>query len=218
MTKLAEASKADRPASAGERARARTLIEGGTYMPKQNITRTLEGDVLPHLDAAYNLARWLTRNAQDAEDVVQEACLRARRCFAGFRGGNGRTWLLTIVRGTCYSWLKQNRPLKTAMASEENNWEAQNSSLNPEASPFRDANRQQFTQALEGLPIQFRELLVLREMEDLSYKQIADVTDLPLATVMLNISGARERLRQSLAVVANSTLRQEQRVIEQLQS
>jgi RNA polymerase sigma factor (sigma-70 family) len=187
-------------------------------MPKENIARTLEDAVLPHLDAAYNLARWLTRNAQGAEDVVQEACSRARRCFAGFRGGDGRTWLLTIVRDICYSWLKQNRLLKTAVASDENNWEAQNSSLNPEASLLRDANRQQFMQALEELPIQFRELLVLREMEDLSYKQIADVTTIPLATVMLNISGARERLRQSLAVVANNTLRQEQRVIEQLQS
>jgi len=186
-------------------------------MPKENIARTLEEAVLPHLDAAYNLARWLTRSAQGAEDVVQEACLRARQCFPGLCGGDGRSWLLTIVRDMCYSWLKQDRPLKTAVAPDERSWDVQNSSLSPEASPLLDA-RQQFTQALEELPIQFRELVVLREMEELSYKQIADVTDLPLATVMSNISDAREQLRQYLVTIANNTLRQGQTFIEQVHS
>jgi RNA polymerase sigma-70 factor (ECF subfamily) len=142
--------------------------------PEEHVTVTFEDAVLPHLDAAYNLVRWLTRNAQDAEDVVQEACLRALRSFAKFRGGDIRTWLLTIVRNTCYTWLKQNRPLTTALEFDENIHEAQSNSVNAEGLLLQDADRQLLKQALEQLPLQFREVLVLRELEDLSYKQIAE--------------------------------------------
>ena len=186
-------------------------------MPKENIARTFEDAALPHLNAAYNLARWLTGNAKDAEDVVQQAYQRAQRLFAGLRGGDGRIWLLTIVRATCCARLKQKGPLTVSMI-DENNSAVQDSSLEPQAPLLPDANRQLFTKALEELPTAFRELVVLRELEVLSYKQIAEVAGLPLDTVISSLSTARERLRQSLAVLARSTLQQETRVIEQVQS
>jgi RNA polymerase sigma-70 factor, ECF subfamily len=186
-------------------------------MPKQNIARTFEDAVLPHLDAAYNLARWLTGNVKDAEDVVQEAYQRAQRLFAGLCGGDGRIWLLTIVRDTCCARLKQNGPLEISMAFDENNAEEQDSSMNPHASLLPDANRQLLTQALGELPVRFRELVVLCELEDLSNKQIADVTGLPLDAVISNLTRARKRLRQSLRVVVNNTLPKENRAIEQVQ-
>jgi RNA polymerase sigma-70 factor (ECF subfamily) len=212
MTMVAETRKADGAARAAERARIRPLIEGRTSIPKENIARTLEEVALPHLDAAYNLARWLTGNPKHAEDVVREGYLSARRLFAGFRSGDGRTWLLTIVRDTCHAWLEQNRPLTISEACDDNNSEVQDSSLDSHASLLQDTNRQLFTQALEDLPIPLRELLILRELEDLSYKQIADVTGLPVDTVMSRLSRARERLRQSLVFLVNRTLRQEKKV------
>jgi RNA polymerase sigma-70 factor, ECF subfamily len=184
-------------------------------MPKENIARTFEDAALPHIDAAYNLARWLTGNAKDAEDVVQQAYQRARRLFAGLRGRDGRIWLLTIVRATCCARFKQKGPLTVSMV-DENNSAVQDSSLNPQAPLIPDPNRQLFTKALEELPAAFRELVVLRELEALSYKQIAEVTGLPLEMVLSSLSKAREQLRQSLAGLAGSTLRQETRVIEQV--
>jgi RNA polymerase sigma-70 factor (ECF subfamily) len=212
MITAAQISKAGGSGSAAENARITPeLTERRLLTPEENIAPTFEDAVLPHLDAAYNLARWLTRNTQDAEDVVQEASLRALRFFAGFRGGDVRAWLLTIVRNTCYTWLKQNRPLTTAAEFDENNYEVQNSSVDPEALLFQDADRQLLTRALEELPLKFREVLVLRELEDLSYKQIAEVTGLPVGTVMSSLSRARERLRQSLTALANNVPRQEKR-------
>jgi RNA polymerase sigma-70 factor (ECF subfamily) len=186
-------------------------------MPKEYIARTFEDVALPHLDAAYNLARWLTGNAKDAEDVVQEAYQRAQRVFAGLRGGDGRIWLLTIVRATCCARLKQNVPLTMSVVFDENNCEAQDNSLNAQASLLPDADRQLLTQALDELPTLFRELVVLRELESLSYKQIADITGLSLDAVMSILSRARKRLRQSLSVVTSNALPKENGVVEQVQ-
>lgn len=158
-----------------------------------------EASVLPHLGAAYNLARWLTRNDHDAEDVVQESYLRAYRFFGGFRGGDGRAWLLTIVRNTCYTWFQQNRPreLTDSLDDAANNIESDAPS--PEAELIKNADGKLVTRALEELPLEFREVLVLREMEGLSYKEIADIADVPLGTVMSRLARARKRLQQILA-------------------
>jgi len=125
--------------------------------------------VLPHLDAAFNLARWLLRRREDSEDVTQEAMLRAYRFFRGFHGGDARAWLLQIVRNTCYTWL--------AIAGD---------------------NRERLGRALETLPPRFREVLVLRELEGCSYKEIATITAIPIGTVMSALARARQRLQRAL--------------------
>src|SRR6476660_8472724 len=166
-------------------------------MEEQTSPGNFENSVLPHLDAAYNLARWLTRNGQDAEDAVQEACLRAFRFFGSFRGGDARNWLLKIVRNTCYTQLQKNRPQELATFDEEIHSE-DDGSMNPETLLLRSADSQLLRQALEELPVNFREVLVLRELEGLSYSEIAEVSNIPPGTVMSRLSRARERLRQSL--------------------
>jgi RNA polymerase sigma-70 factor (ECF subfamily) len=166
-------------------------------MEEQASPANFENSVLPHLDAAYNLARWLTRNGQDAEDAVQEACLRAFRFFGNFRGGDARNWLLKIVRNTCYTQLQKNRPQEPATFDEEIHSE-DDDSMNPETLLLRSADSQLLRQALEELPVNFREVLVLRELEGLSYGEIAEVSNIRLGTVMSSLSRARERLRQSL--------------------
>jgi RNA polymerase sigma-70 factor (ECF subfamily) len=157
-----------------------------------------ERAILPHLDAAYNLARWLTRNDHDAEDVVQEACLRAHQFFGGFHGADGRAWLLTVVRNTCYTWLARNRPRTPVVAFDEH----KHSSADPGASPpslaLRGEDRELLRQALEQLPPEYREVIVLRELEGLSYKEIAGITGIPLGTVMSRLARARERLQKAL--------------------
>jgi RNA polymerase sigma-70 factor (ECF subfamily) len=155
--------------------------------------------VLPHLAAAYNLARWLTRNEHDAEDVVQESFLRAYKFFGGFRGGDGRAWLLTIVRNTCYTWFQQNRSRETVAALDDETSQIRSDSPTPEAELISNADRELIEKALESLPVEFREILILREMEDMSYKEIADITDLPLGTVMSRLARARRRLQQAIA-------------------
>ncbi|HVH92032.1 MAG TPA: sigma-70 family RNA polymerase sigma factor [Candidatus Acidoferrum sp.] len=167
-------------------------------MEEQTSPGNFENSVLPHLDAAYNLARWLTRNGQDAEDAVQEACLRAFRFFGGFRGGDARAWLLKIVRNTCYTQLQNNRPQELATTFDEEIHSEDDGSMNPEMLLLRSADSQLLTRALEELPVNFREVLVLRELEGLSYREIAEVSNIPPGTVMSSLSRARERLRQSL--------------------
>jgi len=157
-----------------------------------------EQAVLPHLDAAYNLARWLTRNEHDAEDVVQEAYLRAYRFFDGFHGGDGRPWLLTVVRNTCYTWLKRNRP-PTPTAPFDEAVHAADETFNPEALFLQGAAREMLHDALGELPTEFREAVVLRELEGLSYKEIAAVTEAPLGTVMSRLARGRGLLRERLA-------------------
>jgi RNA polymerase sigma-70 factor (ECF subfamily) len=155
--------------------------------------------ILPHLDAAYNLARWLTRNTQDAEDLVQEAYLRAFRFFGGFRGGNARTWLLRIVRNTCYTWLHQNRAQQVTDPFDEQAHTDVTESQNPETLLLQKADGQLLNRALEELPTAFREVLVLLEIEGLSYKEIAEVLGIPIGTVMSRLARARHRLRESLS-------------------
>jgi RNA polymerase sigma-70 factor (ECF subfamily) len=173
-------------------------------MLEHNDLPNFEKAVLPHLDAAYNLARWLTRNAQDAEDVVQEAYLRAFRFFNGHQGGNMRAWLLTIVRNTCYTWLHQNRAQQPTAVFDEELHTDMTESHSPETLLLRNADRQLLNQALEELPPVFREVLVLLELEGLSYKEIADVLGVPIGTVMSRLARARHRLRKSVTLFLSS--------------
>ena len=158
-----------------------------------------EQAVLPHLDAAYSLARWLTRNDEDAQDVTQESFLRAFRFFDGYQGGNMRAWLLTIVRNTCYTWLSRNRAPDFAVEfDEELHSEEVSGSADPEIQVLANADKETVRRALSELPEIFREVLVLREMEGMSYKEIADVASVSLGTVMSRLARARTRLRESL--------------------
>lgn len=168
-------------------------------MLDQKGSRDFEQEVLPHLDAAYNLARWMTRNKEDAEDVVQEAYVRAFRFFGAFRGGNARAWILRIVRNTCYNWLQQNRPLQSAAEFDENLFGADPHTLDPEEALLQNASDKMLRHALEALPLKSREVLILREFEGMSYKEIAEVTGMPPGTVMSRLSRARDGLRQSLS-------------------
>ena len=167
-------------------------------MEDQNKLASFEEAVLPHLDAAYNLARWLTHNAADAEDVVQEAYLRAFRFFGGFHGADGRSWLLAIVRNTCYTWMQHNRSPELAISLDDQLYEIESKDLNPEALLLQSADTQIVRQALKELPVEFREVLVLRELEEMSYREIASITDLPLGTVMSRLARGRKRLQQAL--------------------
>ena len=152
--------------------------------------------VMPHLAAAYNLARWLTRCDQDAEDVVQEAFLRAYKFFGNFHGGDSRAWLLTIVRNTCYTWLRQHRAHELIEEFDETRHDVARADGNPETRLLHEAHQQVLHQALEALPVAFREVVILRDLEGLSYKDIAAITELPVGTVMSRLARARTRLQQ----------------------
>lgn len=158
-----------------------------------------EQAVLPHLDAAYNLARWLSRNDHDAEDIVQEAYLRALRFFGGFRGNDARPWLLAIVRNTCYDWMRKNRSQDLAESFDEEAHTMTDESETPEMHLLRNADRERVRAALESLPIVWREVVILREFEGLSYKEIATVAGIKIGTVMSRLARARERLLQLLS-------------------
>lgn len=163
-----------------------------------------EDTIMPHLDAAYNLARWLTRNEHDAQDVVQEAFLRAFKFFGGFHGGNSRSWLLSIVRNTAYTWLQKNRKPELATVFDEKIHDVEAAASNPELLVVRNADHQQLMKAIEELPLEFREAIVLRELEGMSYKEIADMVDVPIGTVMSRLARARKQLQQSLSRPATS--------------
>lgn len=159
---------------------------------------------LPHLDAAYNLARWLTRDPTDAADVVQEAMMRALRFFGGFRGGNGKSWLLAIVRNTAFDWMKINRPveMQSSPSGGDDGFGGELENLaseadDPETTLIRALDRRQLDALIEALAPEFRECLVLRELEELSYKEIAAVTGVPIGTVMSRLARAREMMRRS---------------------
>lgn len=154
-----------------------------------------EEAVMPHLDAAYNLARWLMRNEDDAQDMVQEAYLRALRFFGSFHGTDARPWLLTIVRNTCFTWLKRNRLTEIRDDFDEVVETKQSDAPDPEASHVSKVQSQLLREAIEKLPIEFREVVILRELEELSYKEIAAITGIPIGTVMSRLSRARTRLR-----------------------
>ena len=152
-----------------------------------------------HLDAAYNLARWLTRNEQDAEDVVQEAYLRAFSYIASFQGGDGKAWLLAIVRNTYYNWLKHNRLREPMVPFDEKFHGVRPETPSQEALVLDQQRKRILKRALDELPVQYREVLVLREMEGLSYQEVANTVGVPIGTVMSRLSRARKRLHQDLA-------------------
>jgi RNA polymerase sigma factor (sigma-70 family) len=165
-------------------------------LPGHDKLTRFEQLVLPHWQAAYNLARWLT--GQDADDVVQEAYLRAFKFFDGFHGEDSRAWLLTIVRRTAYTWLRRNREHELTISLDE-----ELHSLDAELSASdtmlpQIADQELLRQALEALPVIFREVVILHDVEELSYKEIAVIADIPLGTVMSRLARARQRLQQYL--------------------
>src|ERR1700750_2257456 len=160
---------------------------------------SFEEAMLPHMDAAYNLARWLLRNEQDAQDVVQEAYLRAFRSFGGFRGSNGRAWLLTIVRNTSYTLLKKNHAVDLTTTFDEEIHAVGDESASPAMLLEHNEDAELIRIAMDELPAEFREILVLRHQEDLSYKEIADVAQIPPGTVMSRLARARVKLKERLA-------------------
>ncbi|MFZ0634609.1 MAG: sigma-70 family RNA polymerase sigma factor [Candidatus Acidiferrales bacterium] len=159
---------------------------------------SFEQVVLPHLDAAYNLARWLVRNTHDAEDIVQEAYLRAFKFFGGYQGGDARAWVLKIVRNTSYSFFEKNRPADLAEEFDETIHSAGTEQPGAEAALLQLADSRMLREALDELPVNFREVLVLRELEGMSYKEIAEVTGAPIGTVMSGLARARGQLRERL--------------------
>ncbi len=163
-----------------------------------SFVRRFEDAVLPHLDAAFNYARWLTRNDVDAEDLVQEACVRAMRFVSSLRDGDARPWLFAIVRNTWYSRRSMRGGSKEVAGADAGRDERPDDALDPEQQLVQQDTVVRVRRALDALPVEFREVILLREMEGLSYKEIADVLGVPLGTVMSRISRGRERLLAAL--------------------
>ncbi|HST31168.1 MAG TPA: sigma-70 family RNA polymerase sigma factor [Chthoniobacterales bacterium] len=155
--------------------------------------------MLPHLDAGYNLARFLMRNDHDAEDVVQEASLRAFRFFENFRGENSRAWFLQIVRNTSFTLLKKNQPAEMNIEFDEEKHGGQTPTMDPGISLDRAHDRQTVRAAIEQLPPEFRETIILRELNGASYKEIADIAGVPIGTVMSRLARARHQLQMILS-------------------
>jgi RNA polymerase sigma-70 factor (ECF subfamily) len=160
---------------------------------------SFEAMMLPHLNAAYNLAKWLLRNEQDAQDVVQEAFLRAFKSFGGFHGSNGRAWLLTIVRNTSYTLLKKNRVADLTTPFDEEIHASGDESVSAATILERSEDTELIRKAMDELPAEFREILTLRHQEDLSYKEIADIAQIAPGTVMSRLARARAKLKECLA-------------------
>jgi RNA polymerase sigma-70 factor, ECF subfamily len=158
-----------------------------------------ERQILPHLDAAYNLARFLTGNDQNAEDVVQEASLRAFRFFESFRGENSRAWFLSIVRNTSFTALKRNRPEESNVLFDEELHGGQSPSMDPGIALDQAQDRETVRVAIEQLPAEFREAITLRELEGCSYKEIADIAGVPIGTIMSRLARARRQLQMILS-------------------
>ena len=167
-----------------------------------------EETVLPHLDAAFNYARWLTRNDADAEDVVQDACVRAMRFFSSLRDDDARAWLFTIVRNAWYSRVSRKANVAEGTRLNDGQDERPDNALDPEERLLQQHTIALVRAALEQLPVDFREAIVLREIEGLSYREIAEVAGVPIGTVMSRLARARERLQTILKLNALSeTLR-----------
>jgi RNA polymerase sigma-70 factor, ECF subfamily len=160
----------------------------------QELVNRFRQMALPHLDEAYNLARWLTRNGHDAEDIVQEACLRGLRGFSNFRGDDARAWLLTIVRNTCYTWLKRQRSQKNVMDVEADIEAVESTGADPFSVLSRNIQSQQLRAAVEELPVEFREVVVLKDLQGLSYREISQIIAAPIGTVMSRLARGRRRL------------------------
>ena len=192
------------PEKTDAQARPREARGEPASLDETSRVRRFEQIFTVHLDAAYDFARWLTRDDRNAEDVVQEACLRAFRSLDGFHGDNGRAWLLTIVRNTYYTWLKKMRPERMNVSfDDEATGAAQLGELESSLGPVDQALHQQDARrlvnaALERLPEEFREVIVLRELEDLSYKEIAAIAGIPLGTVMSRLARGRKMLLEHL--------------------
>jgi RNA polymerase sigma-70 factor (ECF subfamily) len=164
--------------------------------------------VLPHLDDAYALARWLTGSRTDSEDVVQDACLRALRGIGNFSNGNARAWVLTIVRHTTYSWLEKNRPAAVvleAFESVEGTQDFEFDAETPETALIARDDLTLLQAAIAGLPVLLRETLLLRELQELSYQELAEVTGVPIGTVMSRLARARARI---ISIMTRGGLRQ----------
>ena len=153
--------------------------------------------VLPHLDAGYNLARWLARDVNDAEDVVQDACVRALTYVGSLRDGDARAWFLTIVRHAFYDWCKRNRPAEIVRDDGTAIDMAADSAMDPEQAAQRSGESRLLADAVSELPLAYREVLILRELEELSYKEIARIADIPVGTVMSRLARARGLLQRS---------------------
>ena len=179
------------------------MILGRSLLRNHEQNARYDAVVTPHLPAGYNLARWLTRSEQDAEDVLQEACLRAFKFCGDFQGDDGRPWFLTIVRNSCYTWLRQNRRHELDASFDPELHDISDESCNPELVLLRGVDVQLVREAMENLPLEFREVVVLREIEGLSYKEIGRVADLPVGTVMSRLARARRRLQNQLAPHGN---------------
>src|SRR5258705_10799807 len=160
---------------------------------------SFEETMLPHMDAAHNLANWLLRNEEDAQDVVQDAYLRAFKSFGGFHGSNGRAWLLTIVRNTSYTLLKKNKAVALTTTFDERIHASGHESVSPATILEHAEDAELVKQAMDELPAEFREILALRHQEGLSYKEIADIAQIPLGTVMSRLARARDKLKECLA-------------------
>jgi RNA polymerase sigma factor (sigma-70 family) len=172
---------------------------------EQGERERFEECVLPHLDAAFNLARWLLRSREDAEDVTQEAMLRAYRFFGGYRAGDARAWLLQIVRNCCYSWMQKHRGVEELTDMMEETIPDRGDS--PETLAIASFDRERLASALESLPTHFREVLVLRELEGCSYKEIAAITSRPIGTIMSSLARGREQLKKALTQPKESEAR-----------
>jgi RNA polymerase sigma-70 factor (ECF subfamily) len=158
--------------------------------------RRFEEIFLPHLDSAYSLARWIIQHHQDAQDVVQDAYIRAFRGFHRFRGGNSRAWFLTIVRNTAYNWLNCHAPEAKLIPYDEEK-HAEIISINePKDALVYEGQKEHLQRALERLPLEFREIIILYELEGLSYKELAAALGIPVGTVMSRLSRARRRLQE----------------------
>jgi len=153
--------------------------------------------VLPHLDAGHNLARWLSRDANDAEDVLQDACLRALKYVDALRGEDARAWFLTVVRHAFYDWCRRNRPAELVEDDGAIEAAVDDADVGPEGALLRSADSRVLADAIAELPLAFREALILREFEDLSYKEIARIADVPVGTVMSRLARARALLQRS---------------------
>ena len=154
--------------------------------------------VLPHLDAGYRLALWLVRNQDDAEDVVQDAVLQALRYFRSFSGGNSRAWFLQIVRNTCWAWLQKRSRVPSDPFDEEQHSEAGPIFEDPEALLLHTDDAALIERAMQNVPARFRELLVLRELQELSYRELAEILEVPIGTIMSGLSRARQAFRVAL--------------------
>jgi RNA polymerase sigma-70 factor, ECF subfamily len=162
----------------------------------QEDRRRFEEIFLPYLDAAYNLARWIIQHDQDAQDVVQDAYIRALKGFHRFRGGNSRAWFLTIVRNTAYTFLNRRAAEEKLIPYEEEKHANIISIDDPDHELPAEAQKEYFQRVLERLPLEFREVIILYELEGLSYKELASTLGIPVGTVMSRLSRARRRLQE----------------------